>query len=149
VERPRDRFASVGRPGPTAFSRILVGFTADHDAGATLGLAGRLAQRDGARLTIVAATAPHIALRWSPLGAAHWQALQGELATRLHRIAQALPSDIGVTHSVIEGQLAGAISRTLQDESFDLLVLPPSATRSRAVRRVLRRSSVPLRQGPC
>jgi hypothetical protein len=139
---------SSARPAPAAVRRILVGFTADPDAAAALGLAGWLAQRDGAHLTIVAATAPHIALSWSPLGVVERDALQGRLAENLRRFVQSLPSDVGVAHSVMAGALAGALVRAVQRDAFDLLVLPPSATRRPAVRRVLRRSSVPLYEDP-
>ena len=127
--------------------RILVGFTDDAEAAAALEFAGRLAERAAAHLTVIAATAPHAYLLLSPHGAAAWQALPSALAQRLRVSVQALPARIGVTHALVEGNLAGALEDALGRESFDLLVLSPTAARGRGVRRLIGRTRVPLRLG--
>jgi hypothetical protein len=68
-------------------------------------------------------------LLWSPAAAQAWQNLARELTSSLRSRLEALPSDIGVTHSVVEGDLARALDHAMARETFDLLVLAPSATR--------------------
>lgn len=126
--------------------RILVGLTDDAEGAAAVAFAGRLAERHSACLTIVAATTSHPALLMSPHGAAAWQALPAGLADRLRVSVGELSSRISVTHSLTERNLARALAGTLARESFDVLVLAPSATRRRSVRRLLRRE---MTRHPC
>lgn len=128
----------------TACRQILVGFTADRGSVAALEVAGRLAQHHGARLTIVAATAPSAGMLLSPQGAVAWLMLSGELADSLRSPMRALPADVGVTHSIIGGALSRALAQTMRAQPFDLLVLSASAARKRAMRRLVWRSSVAL-----
>lgn len=130
---------------PETCRRVLVGFTDDAESVAAVAFAGRLAERAAAHLTVIAATAPHAYLLMSPHGAAAWQALPAALAERLRVSVQALPARIGVTHVLVEGNLAEALEDALGRESFDLLVLTPAAARGRGVRRLVRRTRVPLR----
>jgi len=125
--------------------RILVGFTGDAEAAAALAFAGRLAERDAAHLTVIAATAPPAYLTMSAHGAAARQTLPTDLAHRLGIAVRALPERIGVTHLLVEGSLSRALEPTLRREPFDLLVLTASAARGRAVRRLVRRTRIPLR----
>jgi hypothetical protein len=84
-------------------------------------------------------------LLWSPAAAQAWQNLARELTSSLRSRLEALPSDIGVTHSVVEGDLARALDHAMARETFDLLVLAPSATRKCASRRMIRGTRVATR----
>src|SRR4051812_48132211 len=113
--------------------RILVGFTDDAEAAAALAFAGRLAERDAAHLTVIAATATPVYLAMSAYGAVAWQTSAADLADRLGVAVRALPERIGVTHLQVEGSLSRALEPTLRREPYDLLVLAASAARRRAL----------------
>jgi hypothetical protein len=130
-----DRFAT----------NVLVGYTNTRESAAALTLAGQLACRNRARLTVVAATDPPRGLWLTVEGITERLALRESVASELRGALRALPGNISITPVVVDLGLAHALCRAISVDSYDLIVLPATLARDGATRRLLSSSAMPAR----
>ena len=126
---------------------ILVGVGPAGADSLTLSAAAALAQRERARLTVLAAEvrpssmtlAAPIALPHDPVRAA-----RDECGARLRAAVDALPEDLSVTALLCRDAPASALLAELGTGRHDLVVVGAGRRRRRVARALLRRSHVPV-----